>query len=649
MDADIYRGPQPPPELHAPVSSILSESSSTSSFLGLRRLGAVTSVVEQAITRWARRNRSASSASSSSSSSSSLQLSRRPSRRRRSSITSSVDFAARISLLKARAESRQVPREFSLYLPPSLNPVPEDASRVIRSSSLPDVLSLLDTALKRGRRNPDKKPATKPEGEPTALFLPDTIKVPSRPPSFTDLGTLRKGKWKHKDDIASKDTPAPKAWFLDVASPTSADMQAIGKLLHLHPLTLEDILHQDPREKLEHFQRLGYYFISFRAVAPVTTQNFQDPRSEMSDTLFEGNIYLVVFKEGICSFHFTDQSEHIDRVRNRIAQLEQVINMSSDWIAHGILDSIVDSMFPFLESIEKEVMTIEDLVFTSSSVTPQQGSDSQSLESSSTVAEHNGQLSVTIGRNNEKTYLNEKANLEEKELEYPPSSPRTRFAISSDPHPDPFRRLRQFFSSRFTQGSNPAPQNSTNSSLRRMARTRRLVTSLGRLLASKSEVVAQIRKRLLNGGMSKVDDTDLSMHLGDVQDHILTLQHSLQHYERMLSQSHPIYLAQLRTTVAVTKSGTDKALIFLTITSIAVLCIQTLVGLFSLNVSRNVFRAQQQSHAGQVKVPRNGILSDRYDVFAIILALSCLILCTYLAVVRRWWLHARRRRRGLLI
>jgi len=63
-------------------------------------------------------------------------------------------------------------------------------------------------------------------------------------------------------------------------------------------------------------------------------------------------------------------------------------------------------------------------------------------------------------------------------------------------------------------------------------------------------------------------------------DHILTLQHSLAHYERMLSQSHPTYLAQLRSMFETTKGGTDTNLLYLTVVSISVLCLQTLIGLF---------------------------------------------------------------------
>jgi Mg2+ and Co2+ transporter CorA len=34
----------------------------------------------------------------------------------------------------------------------------------------------------------------------------------------------------------------------------------------LHPLTLEDVLQQDPREKLDTFDILGYYFVVVRAL-----------------------------------------------------------------------------------------------------------------------------------------------------------------------------------------------------------------------------------------------------------------------------------------------------------------------------------------------------------------------------------------------
>lgn len=55
-------------------------------------------------------------------------------------------------------------------------------------------------------------------------------------------------------------------WWLDVSCPGWEDLRDIGELLGLHPLSLEDVLQQDPREKLDTFDRLGYYFVAVRAL-----------------------------------------------------------------------------------------------------------------------------------------------------------------------------------------------------------------------------------------------------------------------------------------------------------------------------------------------------------------------------------------------
>ena len=75
--------------------------------------------------------------------------------------------------------------------------------------------------------------------------------------------------------------------------------------MHLHPLTLEDILQQDPREKLELFPKLGYYFISFRAIESRKTRERRraQAQDDLQDESIVGevNVYLVVFREGVCS------------------------------------------------------------------------------------------------------------------------------------------------------------------------------------------------------------------------------------------------------------------------------------------------------------------------------------------------------------
>jgi magnesium transporter len=220
--------------------------------------------------------------------------------------------------------------------------LPIGNQRIIETSSLPLILGQLDLAMRtrnskpgrhrRGRqqRANQRQPTIHEEGDES----------PARPA----VGARKNRKGKRRAD---DDTPvARSAWFLDVANPTWADLRAIGKVLHIHPLTLEDILQQDPREKLEIFAKLGYYFISFRSVEsretaakvkklqretaiaagfPEEKEKEGDRESDGLNGVGEANVYLAVFKDGICcvrlvvslegrdilttkQFHFTDVS-----------------------------------------------------------------------------------------------------------------------------------------------------------------------------------------------------------------------------------------------------------------------------------------------------------------------------------------------------
>ena len=64
-----------------------------------------------------------------------------------------------------------------------------------------------------------------------------------------------------------------------------------------------------------------------------------------------------------------------------------------------------------------------------------------------------------------------------------------------------------------------------------------------------------------------------------VVDHILTLQQSLAHYERMLSQLQPTYLNNLRVALSLGRSSGDKAIFILTFVSMAVLPPQIIIGM----------------------------------------------------------------------
>ena len=219
-------------------------------------------------------------------------------------------------------------------------------------------------------------------------------------------------------------------------------------------------------------------------------------------------------------------------------QLENIFHMSSgthgivryclsssssciDWIARELLDSIVDQFFPLLNSIEREVKALDDVVLSIKGPLRNRSQLKEAIprvESIERPSEEAEKISDVV-----KVGINEKNN-------------------SSSPDGAPMWFVRPFFWGTFNirrlvpssivwkskQPSNSSRRKVVSSPpppLARMASTRRLVTSLTRLLSPKSDVVSQIQKRLTgnglvvsNVGLSEYDPTrDVIIYLSDIQ------------------------------------------------------------------------------------------------------------------------------------
>ncbi|KAI9786922.1 MAG: Mg(2+) transporter [Geoglossum umbratile] len=146
------------------------------------------------------------------------------------------------------------------------------------------------------------------------------------------------------------------AWWVDVLNATVNEIHAMCKAFKVHPLTLEDILTRETREKVELFKR--YYFVCFRSFCQT------DKASE--EYLQPLMVYLVVFRQGILSFSFS-QNPHAQSVRKRIGKLRDTTALGSDWLCYALIDDIVDGFGPIINDIEKETDQIEDSVFTARS------------------------------------------------------------------------------------------------------------------------------------------------------------------------------------------------------------------------------------------------------------------------------------------
>ncbi|EDO14601.1 hypothetical protein Kpol_262p6 [Vanderwaltozyma polyspora DSM 70294] len=287
------------------------------------------------------------------------------------------------------------------------------------------------------------------------------------------------------------------------------------------------------------------------------------------------NVYIIVFRTGVLTFHFAP-TPHPINVRRRARILKDYLNVTSDWLAYALIDDITDAFAPMIELIEDEVYDIEDAILKMHH--SDDSSDSDSSDSDSSDSE-NDFIEPLLDRRNRygdyESIINNKQN---------------RLAL--------MRRKSTFSkysssSSSISSRSNSTGYTSLNANiigwkkkgdmLRRIGECRKRVMSILRLLGSKADVIKGFSKRC-NEQWEVAPRSEIGMFLGDIQDHIITMVSSLNHYEKLLSRSHSNYLAQINIDMTKVNNDMNDVLGKITILGTVVLPMNVITGLWGMNV-----------------------------------------------------------------
>ncbi len=127
----------------------------------------------------------------------------------------------------------------------------------------------------------------------------------------------------------------------------------LGKILEIHPLILEDILNTSHRAKIDDSDQ----YISI--IIKVLNYNEKEciiEREQMSIIL--GNDFVATFQE--------KKSDIFNKLVNRLKNpSSRIRNMSADYLAYAIIDTVVDNYFVLIENIGDKVESIESMIFES--------------------------------------------------------------------------------------------------------------------------------------------------------------------------------------------------------------------------------------------------------------------------------------------
>lgn len=168
---------------------------------------------------------------------------------------------------------------------------------------------------------------------------------------MTIVAARRYGHGQPVEEIVIDGVPrvgAPDRCFdwIGVADPTAAEMELLRQQFGLHPLAVEDALNPNQLSKVEAYG--GQLFIVARTAA-----------IEDGERIVYGQTALFLDRHFIVTVRFGSTRAH-RALRERLEQDAERLAEGVDFVAHAILDFIVDGYEPIIEQFDSAVQQLEE-------------------------------------------------------------------------------------------------------------------------------------------------------------------------------------------------------------------------------------------------------------------------------------------------
>jgi len=136
-------------------------------------------------------------------------------------------------------------------------------------------------------------------------------------------------------------------FWLDIENPDKDDYELLEKTFGFHPLTLEDIRHQNQRPKVDEYT--GYAFVV------LFTAELDGKRVQIREH------HLYVSPQYLVSVHI-EPSDPLNRLRERIKANPDLTRRSLPFLFYLVVDQLVDALFPVLEQLDEATDELEDRI-----------------------------------------------------------------------------------------------------------------------------------------------------------------------------------------------------------------------------------------------------------------------------------------------
>jgi len=136
-------------------------------------------------------------------------------------------------------------------------------------------------------------------------------------------------------------------FWLDIEAPDKADYDLLQDVFKFHPLTIEDIQHQDQRPKVDEYPDYNFTVL-------FVAEWSHDDIVLREHHLFVGPHYLI-------SVH-QEPSQQLKALQDRIHKSPELTHGKPAFLTYLVIDNLVDANFPVLDMLDDEVDALEDQI-----------------------------------------------------------------------------------------------------------------------------------------------------------------------------------------------------------------------------------------------------------------------------------------------
>jgi magnesium transporter len=134
-------------------------------------------------------------------------------------------------------------------------------------------------------------------------------------------------------------------FWLDIEAPDDADYELLEKTFNFHPLTIEDIRHQDQRPKVDEYPDYNFSVLFVAELAG-------DEIVLREHHLFVGEHYLITVHQ--------EPSAQLKELQDRVHKSPELAHGKPSFLTYLAIDTLVDATFPVLDQLDDVVDALED-------------------------------------------------------------------------------------------------------------------------------------------------------------------------------------------------------------------------------------------------------------------------------------------------